>query len=553
MRSVGLLCLLAIFPTAALAQVPNSCDLPRDIDKYQLLRRLSLDLRGQVPTYAEYEALEAQQSIPVTTIGSYLASEGFRQTMRRYHEEALWPNVSNIAISNVNAILSLRTPTEPALSISSLGRRTLFRGDALVNTVTHGEQCGDYEQTNFLDGGTFAPDPAFIYSETTTFADGGSRTVYQEGWRWVTPYWDPTTPVRVCAYDAQETLSTSIGPATVGCDSYLTNGRKECGCGPNLEYCYFGTVSRVVLASLREQLNRSVDDVAVNGQPYTDLLLGTKAYVNGPINQWRKTLSNNLSLSRIYAVADSQEQLALKAFTDTSFSQVNRGKLPNGTEFHAGVTSLPAYLLKFQTGRARANRFRMDFMCESFVPPATLTAEAGCKDNTTELTQRCYCQSCHKTLEPLAAYWGQFTEAGTTMMTDLAIFPRQRASCVGSGNAFCQRFYVTVPGSDRAGALIPYQYAEKTSVDPYRKAAGDNIELGPRALAQQIINDGTFARCTAKRVFRYFVKRDMHIAGAESEEAELLEQLSSGFEGSGYQLPWLVEQVVSLPQYRRIR
>lgn len=553
MTHARLIYLFAAVPLLAAAQVPDTCDLPREIDKYQLLRRLSLDLRGQAPTYAEYEALEAQQSVPASTISGYLASEGFRQTMRRYHEEALWPNVTNIAISNVNATLARRTPTEPALAIASTGKRQQFRNDALVVTTTHGESCGDYEQTHFLDGGTFTPDPAFIYSETTTFADGGTKTVYQEGWRWVTPYWDPTTPVKVCAYDAQETVSTVVNGATLGCDNYLTNNRKECGCGPNLQYCYSGTVARTILTSLREQLARSVDDISMNGAPYTDLILGTKSYVNGPIAQWRKTLSNNLSLARIYAVADAQEEHAQKPYSDLSWSVVNRGKLPNGTEFHAGVTTLPVYLLKFQTGRARANRFRMDFMCESFVPPATLTAEAGCSDSTTELTKRCYCQSCHKTLEPLSAYWGQFAEAGTTMMTDLAIFPRMRSNCVGSNNSFCQRFYVTVPGTDRAGALLPYQYADSTSGDPYRKAIGDNIEAGPRALAQLIVNDGTFARCTTKKMFRYFVKRDMHIAGAEAEEAELLEELAAGFESSGYQLPWLVEQIVSLPQYRRIR
>lgn len=549
--AVRLLFLAAtLLAAAASAQVPNTCDEPREIDKYQLLRRLSLDLRGQPPSYEEYQQLENQQSVPPAIVEAYMQSEGFRQTMRRYHEDLFWPNVSNVSLNNTNSQLTQRTG-EPALSISSSTKRNLYRGDPDVST-DGGMQCGDYEQTHFTDGGTFTPDPAYVQQVGLPLADGGTKLVTQEGWRWVTPYWAPTTQVKVCAYDAQETLSTTVGTVTRGCDSYLANGKKECGCGPNLSFCYGGTAQKAIQASLRESLALSVDDVTVGGKPYTDLLLSTTLYENGPIAQWRKTLANNLSLTRVYGVADPNEAIANKPFSDATFAPVARGKLPT-SEFHAGVLTHPTYLLRFQTNRSRANRFRIDFECEFFVPPAQLAPQSGCSESGTELTKRCYCQSCHQTLEPLAAFWGQFAEAGTSMMTDLTVFPRKANNCVGSGSTYCNRFYITAADGDNPGSLIPYQYADPASSDPYRKAIGENIAVGPRVLVNQIINDGTFARCTVKKLWSFLMKRDMHVLGAEAEEAALLEQLADGFKTNNYNLPWLIEQVVSQPQYRRVR
>ncbi|MFL5321447.1 MAG: hypothetical protein ACJ790_17430 [Myxococcaceae bacterium] len=540
-------CLMA---SLALAQVPNTCDLPRDIDKYQLLRRLSLDLRGQLPSYEEYSQLEAQPDVPTAMIEAWMQTEGFRQAMRRYHEELFWPNVTNVSLNNTNSQLTQKTG-EPALSLTSASRRNLYRGDPDVST-TEGVQCGDFEQTHFTDAGTYVPDPAFVHQNAMALSDGGTKTVQQEGWRLVNPYWDPSTQVKVCAFDAVETQSTVIGGKTVGCDNYASNGRKECGCGPNLTYCYSGTVAKQITTAMREQLALSVDDVTVGGKPYTDLLLSTTMYENGALAQWRRTLANNLSFTRVYAIADPQEEIPAKPFTDQTWTKVDRGQLPT-RQFHAGVLTLPAYLLRFQTNRARANRFRIDFECDYFVPPAQLTAQPGCQDGTTELTQRCYCQACHQTLEPLAAHWGQFAEAGTSMLTDTTAFPRKNPSCVNSSSSFCTRFYITPSDADNSGSLIPYQYADKTSSDPYRKAMGDNIEAGPRKLVNGIISDHTFARCTVKKLWGWFMKRDMHVLGAESEEAPVLDTLATGFEAHNYDLPWLIEQVVTQPQYRRVR
>ncbi len=527
---------LAVLPASA--QDGPTCEVSPELELHQHLRRLSLDLRGTVPTVEEYEAAEEAGVIPPELVSQWIASDEFRLAMRHYHESFLWPNVSAARLAGTNARVS--AVDFGALAIQSTSRRNVYRGGTDVTSAL-GEQCGDFEQTHFDPAfpGQFRPDPAFIRN-----TPDGKR---QEGWRWVVPYWAPKTKVKVCAYDAQETPETltSDKKRTLPCSHAEVNNRRECGCGPNLAFCYSPNAAQtdtVIRNSLREQLGRSVDDVTVGGQPYTDLMLSTKAWQNGPIAHFKKHLANNYALALTYNVADPEEPLLEKPFSDATFEKVDRGGL------HAGVLTLPAYLLRFQTNRARANRMRIAFECTHFVPPANLEYQQGCSTTDDDLTNRCGCQYCHTTLDPLSAHFGQFAEAGTTQLSDTARFPREDMGCSKSNaSAFCRRFYVTDPEAPGTGMLLPLQFAE---AHPDQQQA---FEVGPRQRALELIESGGFAQCTVRRAFSWFVKREMNTQGADTSELDLLNQLGEGFEESGYSFPWLVEQIVSLPQYRRIR
>jgi hypothetical protein len=506
---------------------PLACSEAPELDKTRLLRRLSLDLRGTIPTVAEYEAAEKGEPIGDAAIDAQLAQAGFASRMRRYHEELFWPNVSNVRLAGVSATMNMPTGSGGYV-IASQGKQRTFRG-AL------GATCADVEQTAF--------DPAFPGEYRPINVTPDSSGVKREGWRMVRPYWDPTTTIKVCAYDAQEGTTGKIGNQTVACNAPEAGNAPTCGCGPSLRYCYGpGSVSSTrILESLREQLGRAVDDVAVRDRPYTDLVLSTKSWIDGRIAFWKTHLAPNLQISLTYNTADPTETVPAKDFTDTNWVEVDRKGL------HAGVLTLPAYLLRFQTDRGRANRFRIAFMGEYFVPPAKLEPSPGCSPTSADLTQRCNCQYCHSKLEPLSAHFGLFAEAGTTLMSDQTKFPRTNAACVGRDTGFCGRFYVTSDDAHRPGTLLPFQYAD---VHPEYMEA---IEKGPRKVAQQIIADGTFARTTVRRMFAHLVKREMRVAGDASEEQALLDRLTKGFEASSYSLKWLVREIVKLPAYRRVR
>jgi hypothetical protein len=501
---------LFFFAHTGAAEPPLSC---RDeLDPRQLLRRLSLDLRGTIPSVGEYSAA------PDDAIDGFLATPQFAAQMRRYHDALFWPNVSNVRLGNINS--ALRNGTS-AYQINSAGRARIYRG--ALDT-----ECGDFQQTAF--------DPAFP-GEFRPVVTPDANGVKREGWRMVTPYWDRSITVKVCAFDAQETVRVG----NLACNTPEGGNNPACGCGPNLRHCYGPGVANAILASLREQLSRSVDDVTTGGRPYTDLVTSTKAWTDGRIAFWKRYLAPNVALNLTYNVADPEETIPNKDWADTTWVEVDRKGL------HAGVVTLPAYLLRFQTDRGRANRFRIDFMGEYFVPPAKMEPTPGCSADSADLTQRCNCQYCHSRLEPMAAHFGLFAEAGTTLMTDETRFKKNDPSCIGRDNGFCGRFYVTNREAHRAGWLLPLQFADTHA------EYGPAIEGGPRKLAEQIIADGTFARTAVKKVFLHLAKRDMRVAGETTNELALLERLATGFAQSRYSLSWLVKEIVRLPQYRRFR
>ncbi len=511
----------AIAPSTV-AEDPLVCEAPHEIDKYQWLRRASLDLRGHIPSVAEYEALDSESGVPEGTITAYLQTDEFRTMMRRYHEGLFWPNVSAVRFNAVDTQLGTR-PYAPATVqlLTSGGRAKTYRG-----SIDAG--CGDFEQTAFD-----AAKPK-DFRPTGVALVGGFK---QEGWRMVTPYWDATTQVKVCAYDAQETVVSDDGKP---CNSEAGRAKPECGCGPGLSYCYGSATATAnpIRNALREQLGRNVDDVTSGASAYTDLLLSTKAYENGKIAFWRRNLAPNVSINTTYNVPAPGEQITNKAWSDDTWAPIDRKGL------HAGVVTLPAYLLRFQTDRGRANRFRVDFMCEHFVPPEQPNMN-GCDPNDADLTKRCVCSYCHQKLEPMAAYFGLFSEAGTTQMTDKTIFPDFNESCKNKTTGFCGRFYV--PTGPRAGFLQALEFAD---TQPTVEA---NVKAGPRAWAQEVIDTGIFAQCSVRRVFKHFMKRDIRAQGAATDETSLLGSLTQTFIDSGYSFPLLVHDVVSLPQYRRVR
>jgi hypothetical protein len=233
--------------------------------------------------------------------------------------------------------------------------------------------------------------------------------------------------------------------------------------------------------------------------------------------------------------------MADRDFTDATWTSHQRPAL------HAGVLTLPGYLLRFQTDRGRANRYRINFLCSYFVPPDHLEDSSGgaCQDNPQDITQRCNCRYCHAVLEPMAAYFGLFSMAGTTLMSDPAQFPKSNPACKGSGSQFCARFYVTQPDAHNAGALQAYQFSD---VHPEIVA---NIEGGPRLLVKQGIDTGQFAQCTVRKLWVDLMGQEIYPADAAATPQ--LDRLSQGFAAQSYNLPWLVEQMVASAAYRRAR
>src|SRR5919199_5427745 len=135
------LALVAFLARSALAEIGPVCTAPHEGDKYQLLRRLSLDLRGHAPTVEEYAALDGESSVPAAAIQSFLQSDDFRLAMRRYHEAMFWPNLAQARFGVITYSVTLFRG-EAAWRSSAPERAMPWRGGNGLES-----SCGDFEQT----------------------------------------------------------------------------------------------------------------------------------------------------------------------------------------------------------------------------------------------------------------------------------------------------------------------------------------------------------------------------------------------------------------------
>lgn len=504
--------------TIASAQLPNEDELCRAddprMDKYGYLRSLYLDLLGTVPGPEDYARLDDVDDVPAALIDELLASEAFVARAVRIHRAFLWNNVENVNLMNYRTSFrrtgGLYWRYRPALT---------YRGDFVP--------CRD-EPAQFEDG-------------RIVFVDEGEG-VRREGWVEVRPYWDPTTLIKVCAADAQ---TTEVSAAGVECDTNAGFNEADCGCGEELGLCRYGAYD-AVQKSMGRDVDLRIAAVIRDDRPYTELFTSRRAFVDGALVHYLKRQTKVTAGVSLEPLAYDEALLPDLTYADDDY-RFEEVQLPEG---HAGVLTSPAFLLRFQTNRARANRFYEAFLCSPFSPPAG--GLPGADPNATphpDLQQRDGCRYCHALLEPAAAHWGRWAERGAGFL-DPNTYPSERADCRECAmtgrlcSRECRLFYVTRPLSSLemgyAGQLNAYNFLRE---DHQR-----NVDLGPKHLVNTAIVDDRFPRCSAQRAMEGLFGRDLL-----PDEREWLEALGRTFVSSNYSYRALIRGIVTSDVYRRIR
>lgn len=508
-----------------------SCHLYDPVEPEVLLRRLTLDLQQRVPTIEEYEALEGSDALPSETLDTLIASDAFREWSRRFHMDLLWGNVSNVQLDTGNVKLNPSTfpGGDTVWRATSSGRRTKYRG---VDAI-----CQDKPQTDI--------EPGYVLGAVPQCEQVGDGCL--DGWVEMVPYWHTAAQgtVKVCAFEAQVALEgiNSNNNQTVACNGRGPNASAECGCGPNLQWCYTNDMEKRVLAAMQEQLLLAVDRATVEGQPYTSLLTTPISQTNGVLQFWRKHLAPMANLSKAYsdwAPGDAALPENPDA-NDATWVTVQRGAQ------HSGILTEHAYSLRFQTNRARANRFRIIFEGQYFQPPSV--EEGGdCAVDDPDITERCTCRQCHQVLEPLAAAFSQTALAGSGLIDS---FEPYREDCIGSNSISCTRFYETKEDGVRPGWLRRLQYADDKT--PTHSAILANINSGLPALTEPVIANGTFARSMVIHLWTHFMGRPPILDPLDpNEELDQIDALAKQLrEDDDFQS--IVRAIVSLDQYRRSR
>ncbi|MFT7623550.1 MAG: hypothetical protein ACI9WU_002733 [Myxococcota bacterium] len=510
------------------AAAQEACDRPQELDRYRLLRRMSLDLRQTLPSLDEYRLLDDQDGIGDQAVDQLLASDGFAQAARRFHADLLWPGF-DAAIADGPIILSPAAnqgAMSDVLAIRAASRRQTWRGQAIV--------CGNFEQTDFDADGR----PIWVDTEI----EGEPARV--DGWVEVEAYWGET--VKICAFDA---MAHAAGVDSA-CDVRTALFDPGCGCGPELRHCYGPEVVRQVAQSVIEQMYRAIDEHTTGDRPYSELLTTSGVWMSGPLYHWKAHLAKMVGINRtLNSQSPGDAPLSqARPYTDDTWTRAER------TGAHAGIATLAAYTLRFQTNRGRANRLRIAYTDQYFVPPSG--ADIGeCDPSSGDLTKRCTCRHCHQVLEPLAAHFAPVLEAGSSML-DTSLLSIYQPACdptVGNENVpnFCSRFYVTDPDADNPGTLYGWQYAG--GEDPLHQAIAANIEAGPGGWTQALIDSGQMHQSTVVHLWRWLMGREPVMNPLASDnEIMLLAELAAEFRQND-DFRAIVKRLVQLDTYRRVR
>jgi hypothetical protein len=230
----------------------------------------------------------------------------------------------------------------------------------------------------------------------------------------------------------------------------------------------------------------------------------------------------------------------------TTWSHVaNRG--PNA----AGLLTMPIFLVKFGTRRARAHVLYNAFLCKDFIAPPGLALPPSTDPN---LMTRPGCSTCHATLEPMAAYFTRFVESDVFHLP-AADFPVSTASgCTGAAPhpAYCvckTNANGLLPGSCNNyfdPAFSDGQHAVLRGAYPDALGGTTHANDGPTGLGNALASSPEFAGCVAQNVASSFLGRPL-----TDDDAALKTMLATTLTGGGYKMRAVVRALVKSGAYGR--
>ncbi len=374
-----------------------------------------------------------------------------------------------------------------------------------------------------------------------------------------------TTEIRVCKEESGVALSASMDTqpmAMLDCRTgFGVANSQGCGCGPGLELCmpaahFLASQPRPTFISSRNTL-LGVDDptdaqqfeyrtwqslwVAEEPQVFLyNLFFGDRdfrevvsakyTYVNGPLAQFYKLSSrsnwNDRDLGPTSLPSPDSMPQTLPPHNLMEWRKVDAG--PSA----AGVMTMPLFLFKYGTRRARAHAVYNMFLCRDFVAPAGLQLPPSKEPN---LMKREGCAACHQSLEPLSAYFSRWVENDWNFL-DPKQYPAQNPLCKqvsGSIPANCNARYDNTFSTATAGML--------------RGAYGspDNADAAAAGLGEYLTKRADFAPCVAQNIAESFLGRSLG-----SEDSGLRDSLSQALVDGNYRVRPLVKALLTSQQYR---
>lgn len=333
----------------------------------------------------------------------------------------------------------------------------------------------------------------------------------------------------------------------------------DCGCGVGLERCMpstnnnfesfafvqptnaplgiespFGTSWQPASNWLRmwwsEEAKRLMVRIFESDRDVRELLTAKGTEVNGPLAQFYRFIATMTCCGPAAELGyTTPESLLDPAVIPSALlpQETNSWRsIPDRGPHASGVLTMPIFLAKYGSRRARAHALYNVFLCKSFVAETVQLKPSTEPD----LTKRPGCSSCHRTLEPMAAYFSRINEADWTYWPS-RFLPVQMPSCLNSKkNAYyCRTLYDESLDGSLRGASGSVEHAE----------------IGPSGIAKQIVESPDFAPCVVQNVMQSFLGRSL-----TSGDSRWKEELTKAFVQGGYRMRALVRAIVTSRRYR---
>jgi hypothetical protein len=340
----------------------------------------------------------------------------------------------------------------------------------------------------------------------------------------------------------------------------------DCGCGVGLERCVPGDSNQggnafyypnhmplgpgMPLDDARQQVQRwfpywwsrevvrFIGDIFASDRDFREILTGKQTFVNGPLAQFYRTIqrSNCCGPEATFGMLEEKEPLfePKSVPADLEPQDVSTWKLVENRGPHAaGILTMPMFLEKYASARARGAAVYNDFLCKSFIAESqqlTPSAEPN-------LMVRPGCKTCHATLEPLAAYFSR-VEPSNFVFLPQADFPVHSTTCKldknGHLNGACTALYDPA-FADAKGATLRSAYGSPAHADETPVGAGQDITRMPE-----------FAGCAVQRVTSSLLGRQ-----TTPDDDALMKSLTDTFVRSGFHMKALVRAIIRSDEYRR--
>jgi hypothetical protein len=306
----------------------------------------------------------------------------------------------------------------------------------------------------------------------------------------IKPYWDPKEVTIFARYK--------------GVESYRVSTEVLAKCGAALEKCNLTDAraadrySNFVARDLTMEPGYIISHTVAEDRPWTDVVTTADTIITGTYAEW---LTNKGAPLWDNFPGKSYEGAKMAIFTkpdiyDRKHYRVRRNAL------HSGVLTTPGFQLITNGRRAKANRAFESFLCQKFTVPEGANPDPN--DANPDLTKRAYCSFCHKTLEPMAAFWNRWPETGT----------------------------------------INYMYSDAANVNDNGSFNGLSGP-GAAAFGKTLVSSPAFGECAIKRAFEFVYGRKITSVESDNMMPEWLAQ----YEAAQQNLRPVIKAMVLSPEF----